>query len=57
MMMKALILLAVIVIGVALLVSSGTVAGAVCIRTIGCLTASAHHSGLDRTTETLVRTP
>lgn len=56
-MMKALILLAVIVIGVALLVSSGTVAGAVCIRTIGCLTASAHHSGLDRTTETLVRTP
>jgi hypothetical protein len=54
---RTLIIVVVIIIGVALLVSNGLVGAGVCVKGLGCASASAHTSTLSSTNQVTIRTP
>jgi hypothetical protein len=54
---RTLIIVAVIVVGVTLLVSSGLIGAGVCVKHLGCAGASAHGSTLGRANQVIIRTP
>jgi hypothetical protein len=54
---RTLIIVVVIIIGVALLVSNGLVGAGVCVKGLGCASASAHTSTFSSTNQVTIRTP
>ncbi len=54
---RTFIIIAMFIVVVALLVSTGLIGAGVCVKRLGCASASAHAAALSRTNQVTIRTP